>query len=286
MKIEEAIGHISISLENIYDQREAKNIAYLLIGHVLGVTKARILASAKLELGKSEEETILSFLEELKTNKPIQYVVESTRFYDCDIRVNGSVLIPRPETEELVSLLISENKHRSEPFRILDIGTGSGCIAIAVKKHMPNAEVSACDISGPALDIANENAKLNNTEINFHCFDMLDKCTWPVLKPFDIIVSNPPYVRESEKKLMHKNVLDFEPAMALFVPDEDPLKFYRSVAIFAKEYLSREGCLYLEINETLGLQTSQLFIGSNSSEIKIIYDFHGRERFIRIKTTE
>lgn len=283
MKIKEAISIIVSSLENIYDEREAKNIAYILIGHILNMTKIKILSSYDTIIESDFERKILKSLDELKTHKPLQYVLGSAIFCDYKINVNKDVLIPRPETEELVRLVINDILKRPGSLRILDIGTGSGCIAIALKKNLPFAEVHASDISKPALTVAKENALNNNTEIQFHHFNIFDTSKCPAIKDFDIIVSNPPYIRESEKVLMKKNVLDHEPALALFVPDNYALKFYKALSVYAEKYLKKGGMLYFEINEALAETIFGIFKNRKYVDIFIKSDFNGRPRFLSCK---
>ncbi len=283
MKIKDAIRKIISSLENIYDEREAKNIAYILIGHVLDITKTKILSSYDTIIESDFEGKILNSLNELKTHKPLQYVLGSALFCDCRINVSKEVLIPRPETEELVQLIMNDYKNKHLKIKILDIGTGSGCIAIALKKNIPTAEVHASDISIPALSVAKENALNNDTEIQFHHFNIFDALKWPFFKDFNVIVSNPPYVRESEKVYMKRNVLNHEPAPALFVPDNDPLKYYKAIAIFADKYLKTGGMLYFEINEALAEVTAEIFKNREYYDIFIKNDFNNRQRFLYCK---
>jgi release factor glutamine methyltransferase len=281
MKIGEVIRYISESLTGLYDKVEAKQIAYVLTGHVLGITKTKLLSETDTVLNNEQEEKINASLDELKTHKPIQYVLGTAMFFDCRIRVNKDVLIPRPETEELVKLIINDNKKRgTDPIRILDIGTGSGCISIALKKHIPHADVHACDISATALSVARENAYMNKVKITFHEFNILKPMEWPSMKSFDLIVSNPPYVTESEKKRMKKNVTDFEPSLALFVPDDDPIKYYSSIAAFSYGKLKPRGWLYLEINEALSDDTSAELTKHDFSDICQLKDIYEKDRFI------
>jgi len=278
MKIKEAIRKISSSLENIYNEREAKNIAYLLLEHFLNITKEKILSCSDVVIDINTEEKILKSLEELRAYKPLQYVLGYTFFYDCKIKVNQSVLIPRPETEELVQLIIQDNKNQK--IKILDIGTGSSCIAIALKKNLHAAEVHAMDISLDALSVAKENAIANNMEIIFHQSDIFDNFCWNDFQQFDLIISNPPYVRESEKVLMKENVLNYEPLIALFVPDNDPLKYYKTIAVFADKYLGKGGKLYFEINEALAEATAGIYKNLGYHDIRIKNDFNNRQRFL------
>jgi release factor glutamine methyltransferase len=214
---------------------------------------------------------------ELKTGKPFQYIMGEISFYNCTIKVNSSTLIPRPETEELVDLIIKEN--RGFTGSLLDIGTGSGAIAIALAVNMPGSAVTGTDISDSALDTARENAALNNVSVTFTRSDMLNSDT-VILPGTDIIVSNPPYVRESEKSRMEKNVLDFEPHSALFVSDAEPLKFYAAILKIAQRILVTHGKIYFEINEALGKEMADMLSSDGYSEIRIINDINGKKRFV------
>jgi release factor glutamine methyltransferase len=218
----------------------------------------------------------------LLQHKPLQYILGSTEFLDWEFELNEQVLIPRPETEELVQLIANQNYNLSSSSRILDIGTGSGCIAIALQK-LTKAEVSAIDISSEALAIAKHNAQKLLSRVNFQQIDILDDSQWDNIPgDFDLIVSNPPYVQESEKKWMHKNVLEYEPALALFVSDKDPLIFYRMIAAFANCKLKKNGQLWFEINEFLSNQLIDL-LKDNFSEIEIIKDYKDKNRFCRLR---
>ncbi|MGD0341148.1 MAG: peptide chain release factor N(5)-glutamine methyltransferase [Bacteroidales bacterium] len=240
-------------------------------------TKLQMFAFPENPLTGKQASEIKSICRELKTRKPIQYIIGETSFYNCIIKVNPSTLIPRPETEELVDLIIREN--RGFTGSLLDIGTGSGAIAIALAVNMPGSSVTATDISESALDTARTNAALNNASVDFIKVDMLDFQAG-ILQQTDIIVSNPPYVRESEISLMGKNVTGFEPHSALFVPDSDPLKFYVAILKIARNTLAFHGKIYFEINEAFGKEMSLLLDDTGYSEIRIINDINGKQRFI------
>lgn len=280
MEIKDVIKKIISSLENIYDEREAKNIAYLLTGHVLNISKEKILSSPELLIDVVAEKNILNAINDLKNRKPIQYILGHTLFYNCTINVNENVLIPRPETEELVRIIIEDIKNPNKKIKILDIGTGSGCIAITLKKNLPHAEVHATDISEQALFVAKKNATGNNTEINFYHTDIMDETTWPLIKELDVIVSNPPYVRESEKIHMNKNVLNFEPPISLFVSDDDPLKFYKAIARYSENNLKKGGSMYLEINEAFASEIADIFKNIDFIDVLTNNDIHGKPRFL------
>jgi release factor glutamine methyltransferase len=283
MKIKEAIQNIKSSLKNIYDEREAGNIAIRLIEHFLNIPKVKIISSYDDNIAGNLEIKISDALKELETYKPIQYVVGYTMFLENKIKVNENVLIPRPETEELVQLIIQDHKRIKQKIKILDIGTGCGCIAIALKKGLPDSVVHAADISEAALSAGRENAKDNDAEIVFHHFDILNNATWPSMQEFDLIVSNPPYVRESEKVLMKKNVLNFEPPLSLFVPDDDPLKLYNAIAVYSENFLKNDGTIYFEINEALAAETAEIFEKRKYSCICIKTDLKGKQRFLTCK---
>lgn len=254
------------SLQTIYEPEEARSIAFLLIEKKMGANRTAVLANQKISV---ENETLLSeWLRRLQAHEPIQYVLGETEFYGRKFFVNENVLIPRPETEELVTWVLensifqkSENPTLLEqPFRILDIGTGSGCIAVTLAAEVPQAEVWAVDISPEALAVAQQNARLHGTPVHFCEFDFLSSYSPPHFPPtFDLVVSNPPYVTESEKSQMQFNVLDYEPHTALFVPDDDALVFYRAIAALCQQRLAPGGSYYIEINENLAEATATLF---------------------------
>ena len=268
--------HLEEQLSGLYPETEIIAFANI-IKTKLRFTKLQVYAFPESPLTGKEAAEITNICKELKSGKPIQYILGKTSFYNCIIKVNSSTLIPRPETEELVDLIIREN--RGFTGSLLDIGTGSGAIAIALAVNIPGSVVKGTDISESALDIARENATLNNTSVEFIRSDMLDFHA-SILQSADIIVSNPPYVRESEMSLMGKNVIGFEPHSALFVPDSDPLKFYIAVLNIARGILAIRGKIYFEINEALGKEIFRLFAASGYSEIRIINDINGKQRFV------
>ena len=230
-------------LSSIYEMDELNSIFNLLSEDYLKIPRSKILLADEIHLDESNQTLFLSALERLKNHEPIQYVLGKTIFMDLEFKVNSSVLIPRSETEELVRLILKENLDGKE---ILDIGAGSGCIAISLAKNLPRAKVTALDISSDALEVAKENAKMNNVNIEFIHADIFE---YKSDKKYDIIVSNPPYVCESEKMLMKKNVLDYEPELALFVDDSEPLKYYDFIINFSKNHLNQNGQIFFEINE-------------------------------------
>lgn len=229
-------------------------------------------------LDEQEERTIKSYLERLLKKEPIQYVVGETEFCDLKIGLTSNVLIPRPETEEIVISI--KNELENSELRILDIGTGSGCIALALKHFLPNSLVYGCDISEGALKVAKDNALRNMLDVDFVILDILQAKKHPA-EPLDVIVSNPPYVRESEAAQMSANVLDFEPHLALFVPDSDPLLFYSAIVRFALSNLKIGGKLYFEINEALGAEVKLLMEANHFRGVEICNDLEGKERLVK-----
>jgi len=233
MQIQAFIPFLQQQLSFLYEPEEAKQIGYILLEEVMLIKRSHLPLIQK-EIGLVEEEKLTQYIVELQQGKPLQYVLGYTWFKDLVFKVNENVLIPRPETEELVDWILQE--HGQEKLKVLDIGTGSGCIAITLAKQRPNWEIWGLDISEKAIEIATENAKYNKTNTQFKCASILDNATWEWIEAqkFDVIVSNPPYIPELDKTDMHTNVLDFEPHSALFVSNEQPLLFYQKMADNAK----------------------------------------------------
>lgn len=271
------IHHIKSALSAIYDKQESQSILSLIIQHATGQSLPVLLSDKNKKITPVQKQNIQEILERLQNNEPIQYIIGETEFFGLPFVVNPDVLIPRPETEELVESIINNN-HYATP-RILDIGTGSGSIAVSLKKHIPNAYVEAWDFSEKALNVAETNAEINKTRIEFRKVDILKE--YPANNIFDIIVSNPPYVLESEKKDMNHNVLDFEPHSALFVPDDNPLLFYERIADISKGLFKKKGCLYLEINQGKGIETIKLLEEKGFSDIRLIKDMSGNDRMVK-----
>lgn len=271
-------NYLTKELKNLYEAPEIRVLADLLIKTIKGITKLHQLYDDNFAIDAAEAAKIIEFTAQLKTGKPVQYVLGETSFYNCTIRLNESTLIPRPETEELVDLIIKENKDYSGS--IIDFGTGSGCIAIALASNLPLSTITGTDISEEALTVARENAILNKVNVSFVRDDIFNPS---FLYPEDtgIIVSNPPYVRSSEKKEMAGNVLDFEPHKALFVSDSDPLIYYRAILEIAEKFILPGGKLYFEINEALGQSMISLISSFGYSGIEVISDINDKERIIK-----
>ena len=270
--------YLAKELTGVYKEQEIRALAHIIIKTVTGITKLHQLYDSGYLLTSEEAQKIIEFTAELKTGRPVQYILGETIFYNCTIKVNSSTLIPRPETEELVDLVIKENKEYKG--NIIDFGTGSGCIAIALSANLPFSSVTGVEISDDAISIARENAVLNNVNVSFIKSDIFNFDQEAVSKA-GIIVSNPPYVRNSEKVQMGRNVLDFEPHLALFVTDSDPLVYYKAILNLADKILLPEGRLYLEINENMGRSMIQLLESYEYTEIEVVPDINDKERIIK-----
>jgi release factor glutamine methyltransferase len=268
-------------LTPIYDAGEAESFFYLTLEAKHQLKRIDLALQPDLVFSKTELETWNLILDQLKKEIPIQYLLGTTHFYGLELEVNPNVLIPRPETEELVDWIIESHQLEigDKKLRILDIGTGSGCIAISLAKNLPNAEVFALDVSDKALATAQKNAELNQVQIQFIHQSILE--TEDLGQQFDLIVSNPPYVRDLEKQEIKKNVLDNEPHLALFVADNDALIFYRKIAQLAQKNLSSTGQLYFEINQYLGKEMLDLLQEMNFNNSELRQDIYGNNRMIR-----
>lgn len=258
MTIREASFYILNKLKTTYEEGEASQLADMAMEHITGSGKTeRMLYKNEAITGK-EEALVTGFTERLLRHEPIQYILHEAWFFKQKFYVNEQVLIPRPETEELVEWIIADNKHRPETLTILDIGTGSGCIPITLRKKIAASDTWAIDISEGALAVAKKNAETLQAPVHLLQLDILEERNWHLLPAFDIIVSNPPYIPVRDKQTMHPNVLEFEPHTALFVPNEDALLFYRAIASFAATHLKKNGLLYFEIHEEMGPSVLQL----------------------------
>lgn len=267
-------------LSTLYDEQEIESFFHLVLEDFHQIKRIDLALNPKMELDATQLQRWENVLAELKTQKPIQYILGKTEFFGLPFLVNENVLIPRPETEELVGMIIENTKTKSEntKLKILDIGTGSGCIAIALAKNIPNAVVYAIDVCEKALAVAKKNAEINKVAIHFLLKDILE--TTDLEQQFDIIVSNPPYVRNLEKQEIHPNVLEYEPHLALFVKDDDALLFYRKITQLAVKNLTAYGQLYFEINQYLGKETIELVERYLFSNVKLFKDIYGNDRML------
>lgn len=263
-------------LSHLYDKQEIESFFYLIVEDLKNISKIDLALQPNLEFSEKEYQKINFYLQELELQKPIQYILGWSHFLGLKLNVNSNVLIPRPETEELVEWVIKENQNK-KGIRVLDIGTGSGAIAISLAKKL-KAEITAFDISEAALDTAQNNADLNKVFIHFIEFDILND-KWDG-EQFNVIVSNPPYVRELEKQQIKPNVIENEPHLALFVPDDNPLVFYEKIADFALEHLSLDGQLFLEINQYLGIETVTMLQNKGFKSVTLQRDVYGNDRMI------
>jgi release factor glutamine methyltransferase len=266
-----------------YNSLEARAIGRLVFEHLLKTTAADFAINRDIRINESQIVQLYKIAKQLNRDVPVQYITGKAYFRELELEVNNHVLIPRSETEELVQWVMDDAdiliNEKTNSIFCWDIGTGSGAIAISIAKELNGSQVFASDVSEKALEVARKNAELNQTSVHFFLHDIL-KDPMPEQR-FDCIVSNPPYVRESEKALMQKNVLDYEPHQALFVNDNDPLVYYSSIVSAAKVTLKPSGTLYVEINEALGKETAQLFEQNGFSAVEIGKDMHGKERMVK-----
>jgi release factor glutamine methyltransferase len=278
MLLREIKNIFHLELDSIYPKEEVDSFFYLAIMHYLDLERFVLAMQPDLVVSKAQEKSLLEALAQLKLEIPVQYILGMAQFMDLDFKANENVLIPRPETEELVRWIISDCENQESRINVLDIGTGSGCIAIALAKNLKNARVYALDISDGALEIAKENAVSNQVDVELIQADILilDKLG---IK-FDIIVSNPPYVRMVEKDSMKSNVVEHEPGIALFVSDDDPLVFYRRIVEFAKSNLKKDGMLYFEINQYLAEETKEL-LKDDFSTVELRKDIFDNFRMLK-----
>ena len=274
-------NHLISEITSVYEENEAKSIVYLLLEHYLNLSKTDILLDNFVNQPFDFQDIIIR----LKAQEPVQYIIGETEFYGRKFKVTPDTLIPRPETEELVQLVVSSwslavGSVAQSPISVLDLGTGSGCIAISLACELPNAQVYAYDISEKVLKIAKENANRNNVNVIFEQLDILNfpPSSFP---PFSIIVSNPPYVMNAEKSEMEQNVLDYEPHLALFVEDSNPLIFYKSIAEFAFKNLIINGLCIVEINQAFGLETAELFWNQGFRYVEVVKDMFGKDRMVK-----
>ncbi|MBL7732567.1 MAG: peptide chain release factor N(5)-glutamine methyltransferase [Chitinophagaceae bacterium] len=280
MTMQEATYYLLNKLKEITSDGEAGQITDMVMEHITGSGKAERMVYKKSEITAAEEKLLYEMTTRLLQHEPVQYVTGEAWFCGFRFYVDKNVLIPRPETEELVEWVISNCKFPLSELSILDIGTGSGCIPISLKRRLRKANVSAVDISKEALAVAQKNADTLGTDVQFTLLDILDEEKWASLPMFDIITSNPPYVPEKDKATMQPNVLQYEPAVALFVPDDDALLFYRTIARFAKQHLNQGGQLYVEIHEDLGEAVIKL-LEAEGFYAEIKKDMQQKDRMVR-----
>ncbi|MGY0036092.1 peptide chain release factor N(5)-glutamine methyltransferase [Pedobacter sp. NJ-S-72] len=276
MNIKQLEQHFIKELSALYDGEEAKQLFYLAAEDVSGWNRAQLLIHTTASLNTEQSLAYEYILLELKKGRPIQHIIAEAWFYGLKFKVSEAVLIPRPETEELIEWILDTVK--TQPVSsVLDIGTGSGCIAITLKKNLEQVDVSALDVSADALNIAKKNAAINSAAVNFIHSDIL---TYSSPLKYDLIVSNPPYITQNEKDVMHQNVLAYEPHLALFVSNENPLVFYKSIADFALLNLKPKGKLFFEINEYLGKETVDMLLAKGFLGITLKVDMQGKDRMI------
>ncbi len=271
-------------LDALYGRDEVDSFFYTLIEDYLDLKRLTLVLQPEYSITKEEEQPLFEALSKLKLEQPIQYILGKTEFFGLSFKVNEHTLIPRTETEELVDWILKAVSSKSQQLNILDIGTGSGCIAIALAKHLLNANVFALDVSDGALKVAKENSKLNDVEITFTNADILKRASWKLIlkdQQFDIIVSNPPYVREFEKTEIRNNVLNHEPGLALFVENDNPLIFYNAIADFATQRLRDGGHLYFEINQYLGADMIAMLQNFPLKNIELKTDLSGNDRMVK-----
>lgn len=279
MKITQFRIHFINQVAPFFDEDEAASFFYLLLEHHRNLKRVDLVMQPDLFFSETELEMLEGVISELKCQKPIQYILGSTSFFGMPFLVNEHTLIPRPETEELVEWVLKSQTSEGVESSLLDIGTGSGCIAISLARNCANAQVSAIDVSREALATAEKNASINEVQVQFICQDILKAESLD--KKYDVIVSNPPYIRMLEKQKIKSNVLEYEPHLALFVANEDPLLFYRKIAQLAQKQLNNNGYLFFEINQYLAQETIQLLEDLNFKSIELRKDIYGNDRMIR-----
>lgn len=280
--MKQLIDKLQTALSGIYEGHELTAIIRTICCDMLGIGTATYYLKEAVTLTSEQESLLRSITDRLQQGEPLQYIEGKAPFCGMEFAVNSSVLIPRPETAELVDWIVCE--HTTQQPRILDLGTGSGCIAIALSKRLPQAKVEACDISTEALTVAKENARTNEAPVSFFAHNMLNLDT-PLPHSYDILVSNPPYIRQSEAADMSVQVTEWEPHTALFVPDDDALRFYRAIAELGQtEALRPGGHIYVEINQALGKETVALFEAYGYQDVELRKDIYGNERMIGVRS--
>lgn len=282
MTIQVAQQKLMFQLFHYYDNSEAANIADLVLEHLTGRKRIDRIANKNVKLSTDMESRLHAYITQFEQGRPVQYILNESWFYGMKIYVDEQVLIPRPETEELVDWMLKMEKGKGIK-KVADIGTGSGCIAIALKKNWIEAEVYACDVSTDALNIAAKNANYHHTPIDFLNLDVLNSQCWNALPMLDLIVSNPPYIPLSEKTGMQQHVVKHEPSLALFVQDDDPLLFYRMIGLMGKNKLAPNGTIYVEAHEDFALRTAELFNTQGYVDVEVKKDMQGKQRMIRAR---
>jgi release factor glutamine methyltransferase len=284
MSIHEATQQLIFQLYHLYDNREAANIADWVMENITGWKKIDRIVNKNVPLSLPQTENLSVYTAQLMENTPVQYVLNECWFYGMKLWVNKDVLIPRPETEELVEWIADDIKSsQSAEKKILDIGTGSGCIPIALKKTIPQLDVHSCDISAAALEVAKRNATENKLSVHFMQLDFLNELQRNKLDEYDILVSNPPYIPESDKPNMANNVLLHEPHEALFVSNKDPFIFYEAIARFSKKHLRSGGSIYMEVHEAAAQSVKTIFSDEGYNNITVKKDMQGKERMVKVK---
>lgn len=280
--MQQIIPYIQAELVNIYPQTEIQSFIYWIMESVCGMNRHAFLLGKDTQLSPKETARIREIVNDLKKQLPIQYILGETEFYGLKFQVNENVLIPRPETEELVERILNNvSSSSNDSMKILDIGTGSGCIAITLACHLPNAIISALDISEKALETAQKNAQTNQAKISFFQHDILADSPFKVNDKWDIIVSNPPYITPSEQAEMADNVLKFEPHQALFVPEKQPLLFYEKIAEIGLYSLNKNGLLFFETSSIYGKETAQMLREKGYKTVELFTDISGKDRMIK-----
>lgn len=278
-KLSDNIKFYTQRLQTVFDGSESRTLIHILVESFFGYSKLDLVSNDEIRLSESEMLKLHFAVKELLNNKPVQYVTGEAFFADLKLSVNEAVLIPRPETEELIELILNDLKS-SEDLKCLDIGTGSGCIPLSLKHRKQSWEVCGIDVSLNALEVARKNANGLDLNVQFENFDVFNKDQMKDLGLFDVMISNPPYIKENEKTLMKKNVLEHEPEQALFVPNEDPLKFYTHIAKLGRVMLKNRGLIYFEINEAHGEEMLEMMHELGYRQILLKKDFNDKDRFV------
>jgi len=300
MKIREAEKFVVEALKEIYDENEAHNVVGLILEDCTGFSLTKLRLNKEYNLSVEQKEKLKQQVQRLQDHEPVQYILKKAWFYGMELYVDHNVLIPRPETEELVDWIVKDIKaaglpvfhraisqaDRTTQLKVVDVCTGSGCIALALKKAMPVAEVWGCDVSEEALNVARRNGAALDIRVDFQGTNFLDEAQQKFLPTVDVIVSNPPYVPLHDKHSMRPNVLNYEPHTALFVPNDDALVFYKAIALFAKKRLYRKGIIYLEIHEELSEEVASLFKSEGYNSVEIRRDMQGKNRMVKVVSGE